>query len=132
MSEVENPEVDRADWALLVPLFPSELTNPQPTLPTAPGHYLDKDGDAWRVYPDGVWIALWATGPEDRQDASPQGYGPFAHLVPEWPHATQAEAEAGAARLWNSERVEVEEEAREFTLAELTGLATAIAAGGDQ
>jgi len=74
---------------LLAPLLPSELTDPRPALPTEPGHYLDKDGDAWRVYPDGVWLALWSVDPEERQDTSPEDYGPFTRLVPERPQITR-------------------------------------------
>lgn len=77
------------DWRVVRALLPSELTNPQPVLPTEPGHYLDKDGDAWRVYPDGVWLALWSVDPEERQDASPEGYAPFTRLVPERPQITR-------------------------------------------
>lgn len=43
--EVKDQAYDVAE--LLAPLLPSDLTNPQPVLPTEPGHYQDEEGRHW-------------------------------------------------------------------------------------
>jgi hypothetical protein len=82
MGEVENPEVDRADWSLIAPLLPSELTNPQPVLPTEPGTVLreDETGNVWcRKLTH--WVSV------DGGNAEPEA--PFTRLVPERPQITR-------------------------------------------
>jgi hypothetical protein len=74
-----NP-VPGSEWEraveLLAPLLPSNLTDPQPALPTEAGWYADPDDNALRLDGDGTW---WAG--EDTCD--PTGFGPFRRLVVE-------------------------------------------------
>jgi hypothetical protein len=72
-----------SDLALLAPLLPSELTNPQPELPTEPGAYHDARGTLTVIDPRGKWHGTY--GDLINPDICP---GPFTRLVPERPQVT--------------------------------------------
>lgn len=75
------------DAALIATLLPSELTNPQPVLPTEPGVYVDAHGNVvihkttrWRC--DGAYV---------QPGSLPL---PLTRLVPERPQITREQVEA--------------------------------------
>lgn len=70
-----------ADWVAVRKLLPSELTNPQPVLPTEPGWYIGRGDSTWRCT-DGVIRCL--ISPERKA----QDFAPFTRLVPERPQIT--------------------------------------------
>lgn len=76
-------EVDHA--AALLAALPSELTNPQPVLPTEPGAYHDARGTLTIIDPRGKWHGTY--GDIINPDLCP---GPFTRLVPERPQIDQA------------------------------------------
>lgn len=130
MGEVENPEVDRADWALIAPLLPSNLTNPQPVMPTEPGIYASSDGMAWALIEDVGWTRAGSEGVLHVESA--RSAAPFTRLVPERPQITREQGEVAAHALWGSERTDVKDEARLFTRNDLVGLAAALVDGDDR
>jgi hypothetical protein len=78
-----------ADAALIAPLLPSELTNPQPVLPDALWTaWSDTNGDLWVV--DGVG-KLYC--PSDRGMRA-EDYAPFRPLLPERPKIGRQQVEA--------------------------------------
>jgi hypothetical protein len=74
-----------SEIAILAPLLPSELTNPQPELPTEPGRYVDRTGnDDWLLHEADGWFH------EGNHVVPTQArpFAPFRRLVPERPQVT--------------------------------------------
>lgn len=72
------------DLSLIAPLLPSELTNPQPALPTEPGAYRDAHGLITILDPRGRWHGTY--GDLINPEICAQ---PFTRLVPERPKITR-------------------------------------------
>lgn len=74
-----------SEIGVLAPLLPSELTNPQPALPTEPGRYADKWRDeGWLFHASGNW----SLDGEPVDEVFARSCAPFARLVPERPEIT--------------------------------------------
>jgi hypothetical protein len=86
LRRIMNIQLER-HAGILFDLLPSELTNPQPALPTEPGLYVGPDGvrgHVWRV----EGRSLGAFSEAERDEATPAD-GPFTRLVPERPQITR-------------------------------------------
>lgn len=77
----------------ILALLSSELTNPQPELPTEPGWYTCDEpgaysGQPWELRADGTW---WVS---QGQHHDAQRFAPFTRLVPERPQITREQIRA--------------------------------------
>lgn len=76
--------VSSRDVALVAPLLPKALTNPQPALPEEHGEYHDADGDLWWLDSGG-----WHTANGFWPERAAHQVAPFTRLVPERPPITR-------------------------------------------
>jgi hypothetical protein len=103
MNEITDEQRDAWLWLqtnapgnseVIAPLLPSDLTNPQPVLPTEPGVYEDKDGDIWRKWDkqsEGMDRLVDGFTPSGNPNA--WRYAPFTRLVPGRPQIAQYQVE---------------------------------------
>jgi hypothetical protein len=77
-----EPTID-PDVALIAPLLPSSLTDPQPSLPTEPGWYIDSNNAVWVLDRSAGWRAPHS----ERRYLEDQlvTNRPFRRMVPERP-----------------------------------------------
>jgi hypothetical protein len=69
------------------------IEKPKVQLPTTPGHYLDRTGDHWRLFPTGDW----RFPSDDRYDDRAIQFAPFTLLRPVAEVAAEVLAEAHSA-----------------------------------
>lgn len=67
------------NW-LLARGLKATLIERAPTLPTKPGHYLDRDNDLWTLHVDGSWRSHLTGG--DQGARTVRDYAPFVRLEP--------------------------------------------------
>lgn len=82
------PKAEASHAQTLLAALPDALTNPQPTLPTEPGLYVDSrgvGGAVWRVENNGDMHR------EGGQDEPLRSLAPFTRLTPERPPVTMAD-----------------------------------------
>jgi len=95
-------------WAEVRKLLPPELTNPQPVLPTEPGHYQDEQGRHWlhQVYgpkSEPYHVDQWLDW--NGQNGAPPT-GKLTRLVPERPQITDSEINEAWANAREDESIQ--------------------------
>jgi hypothetical protein len=82
----------KSDAALVAPLLPSELTNPQPALPTEPDYYIsDELSTVCMLRHTGEWLRFGDGKPAHREFVLDSA--PFTRLVPERPQITREQVQ---------------------------------------
>jgi hypothetical protein len=84
-------EITKELAAFICSLLPDDLTKTQPALPTEPGIYSDRLGQAWQLVEQEGWLLAGESNIMHHHEARINA--PFTRLVPERPQVTAAQVD---------------------------------------
>jgi hypothetical protein len=83
------------DAALIAPLLPPDLLDPQPVLPTEPGWYASEQDPTIAVFLD--INTIWWYGADEWDESDVVSHLPFTRLAPERPQITREQVSRAVA-----------------------------------